>query len=320
MTPYQITVLTVTVITFIEGFLANGFIVAVYSTDRLGGREMKASDNILLSLSISRMCYQCLSLLRTFSFAFLPPSPALEVTIVTSTFLEIVFFYTSLWFVTLLSILYFLKIANYSHAFFLRLKTMISRRILLFIVVAVLISVCNTCLHIKVSGSETGFDNSTQNLSTGDTDTCRYRANDNYIYVFILGNSGPFLIYSTSSVLLFTSLYHHIKQMSDSNNGFTTSHLNSYYMAIKSMAVCFLFYGLQVGTNILCIFCNFLFGLMWTQIFLNFFPALHSNYLIYGTPKLRQLFTHRVQQGVNCVLNRGDGEPNSTRQLESINQ
>ncbi|KAM8953298.1 taste receptor type 2 member 4-like [Pelodytes ibericus] len=300
---YYITVVasTLSFIQFAGTITVNAFIVAVNLMDRLRGRQIKACDKILCSLAISRMGFQSFSFFKIYIVMSIPSASWSSMISAVITFCEFAFSYTSLWFVALLSVVYLVKIANYKHSLFLILKTMVLKRLTLSILATAMISLFKSCiislsLYYVANVNSTSHDYPTNN-------TCHHERLDIYFSVDILGNCLPLIICGASSVLILTSLCLHMKQM---RNGFTASHLDSYYVAIQSVAVCFIISCLHIGTNIAFIFCFNSINYFWMQILLNFFPTLHSSYLVYVTPNLRQQFTHLIQRRANCRISRGE--------------
>ncbi|KAM8953300.1 taste receptor type 2 member 4-like [Pelodytes ibericus] len=309
-------IFAISIIEFTAGLMINTFIVAVNFFDWSRGRQMKSSDKMICLLVVSRTCFQLITLFHSSVLILYSPNRGgLEITLNFTYILEAVFDYASMWFVTLLSVLYLLKIATYRNPAFLCLKRMITLKVNRFIIVVLLISVCSTCMYILSMDlpltAHAMYDDRRKN------GTCSHQYLDKADLVYyIVGNCGPFIIYSASSVLLMNPICRHMKHMRDSNNGFTTNQLDSYYAAIKSMAICFFLYFSHVATYVTYIFCRNSISILWVHIFLNTLPTLHSSYLVYQTPKLRQQFTNILQFGTDCLISRGDAGPNSSSQLE----
>ncbi|XP_053316480.1 taste receptor type 2 member 8-like, partial [Spea bombifrons] len=266
------------------------FVVAVNFVDWWKRRKMNDSDKIICSLAFSRISWK-FSFVVTYHW-FDSSSNKMYLYV----FLHIFFLYIGLWFTTLLSVFYFLKIANDRHVLFLYMRRVISQRLLGFIVVATLIAVCNASLYTWALYNDERAKNSTYSLTE---EFCSREKPELHEIFFIVGNCGPFLILSFSSILLITSLCRHMKNM----RSFSTNHLNSYHAAIKSMVICFFIYMLYVGFNIL-ILCVSSINSLLLYALQNIFPVLHTGYLICSMTKLRLQFTKMVQCGTNCLRRR----------------
>ncbi|XP_063297689.1 taste receptor type 2 member 114-like [Pelobates fuscus] len=300
-------VFSVCIITFMLGLMVNTFILAVNVSCWLRQRRIKASGQIQCSLAISRLCFQFLFLYEILIISF-QHILVLDVNFFLTGFCMLLVFYSNLWFAALLSAIYFLKIANYSHDVFLYLKRMLSQKMLYFICAAVLIASCNSSLDLWIVSTELDISNSTIMLYLQRIQ-CKSRKLSMYYLTYTLGNCGPFIINSISLFLLLSSLCRHLKQMKSRDTGFTR-HLDSYYVAINSIAAAFVFQGLQFGTNIAYMFCIYSTEGMWIQMLLYVLPSLHSCFLIYITTNLRQQFYSILQRGANCFLRRRDADPN----------
>lgn len=121
----------------LAGLLVESFIVAVNVIDWLKGRLMKATDQIITSIGISRFFCLISSLLYMFSELY-------------STKFDIRFYlfivctwqtsdFSSIWLSTLLSIFFSFRISTFQNVFFLYLKAIISRRVVYLIFASVLL-------------------------------------------------------------------------------------------------------------------------------------------------------------------------------------
>uniref|UniRef100_A0A8C5MJK7 Taste receptor type 2 n=1 Tax=Leptobrachium leishanense TaxID=445787 RepID=A0A8C5MJK7_9ANUR len=277
--------------------LLNLFIVAVNFLDYLKGRQLKTCDKIQGSLAVSRMGYQCVYLYYDMTLLF--QSGGIRRNQKFSPFINSMFFYTSLWIAALLSVLYFLKIANYKNVFFLLLKRLITQKVHYFIITAFLIALCFSYLQIRDMFVGDVFSNFTYVNDTMDNECETDCININAL-VFSMGNLGPFIMYSSFFFSLLTSMCRHMKQMRSRDTGFASKHLDAYYAAIKSIAACFLLFTLQFVTSIVHMILISTMYKRWIGMLLVIFPSLHSGYLVYGTPKLRQQFYLLCLRIRNC--------------------
>uniref|UniRef100_A0A8C5MK33 Taste receptor type 2 n=1 Tax=Leptobrachium leishanense TaxID=445787 RepID=A0A8C5MK33_9ANUR len=294
---YDITFLVLCVFVFIAG-LINLFIVAVDFLDWLRGRKIKACEKIQFVLALSRICYLCFSLMQV----LMPVSDNWFIRLYIVPSISVSINYTGLWYLTLMSVLFFLKIADCKHVLFIRLKVVMTRRLMCFIVGVTLISVANAGLRVWVWQS---YFNDTQPRTLTNA-TCMPQFSMSFLFGATVGNSGPFILYSVSFIMLVTSLPQHVIRMRSSDTGLSTTNLDSYNVAIKSLVVCFLIFSLQVGSNVLGTTFMSCFGMSGLLIYANVSPALHSVYLIYRKPKLRQRFSETIQAAANYLTMRGD--------------
>uniref|UniRef100_A0A8C5QIQ2 Taste receptor type 2 n=1 Tax=Leptobrachium leishanense TaxID=445787 RepID=A0A8C5QIQ2_9ANUR len=242
---HDIPFLVVFLFVFIIGFTLNLFLAAVDFPDWLKGRKVKASVKIQCVLALSRFFLLCFSLMQV----LMSVSGQDEELIINSilTFFNISVNYTGLWYLTLWSVLFFLKIADRMHALFIRLKVVMTRRLMCFTVGVTIIAFGSAVLHVW--GLESALkDAQPRNVTNA---ACKPLFSVLILYSVATGNSGPFIIYSVSFIMLVTSLCRHMIQMRSSVVGLSKSNLDSYYVAIKTLAVCYLIFGLQVGANVL---------------------------------------------------------------------
>ncbi|XP_074121014.1 taste receptor type 2 member 7-like [Sminthopsis crassicaudata] len=123
-----------TVITgeFLLGFLVNGFIALVNCIDWVKSKKFSSSDLILVSLAISRMGLVCVIIWNSYLIVH-------SIEILITDYVRIIHIFlilshnSNIWFATILSIFYFLKITNFSNSFFLWMKSRIDRMIFILL-------------------------------------------------------------------------------------------------------------------------------------------------------------------------------------------
>ncbi|XP_063775270.1 taste receptor type 2 member 43-like [Pseudophryne corroboree] len=292
---YNIQRLSLTVavgISFLTGLMVNGFIVAVNITDWMKRSPITATDQILTSLGIARMFCLSASLFDFFSQVLLINVPIIFYIIVEN--IWNIFFYTGILLSTLLSVVYCLKISNFHNDFFLRMKIIILQRVAHLIIACFLGSICYNSLFYMPTSFEFPKNSTNEEFKQGN-DELR-------LYIFLLGNIVPFLIFFISSFLLIISLCHHMYGMRHDRT--VTGHLDTYYKTIRFLTfssfsyVLFLIAILTLGlyqTSIDILGFDFIF---------NAFPTLNSIYMIYVTIKLRTRFSGIIHHGISCLFNR----------------
>ncbi|XP_053316481.1 taste receptor type 2 member 41-like [Spea bombifrons] len=281
----------------ILGLMVNAFIVAVNLLDWIKQKQVKPSEKTMVMIATSRLCFHCVSALDIYHTIHIEQSPIMDAGDYID-FSMLFFNYSSLWYVSLLAAVFCLKIANYSNALFVGVKTIILRRFSLFIVAAAVISFLSVALfmwaddlHVVSKNHPYAHQlNGTRNWGEAYT----------LAGIFILGYLGPFSIYSFSFYLFVTSLCLHMNQMRSNSNGFSTRRQDGYYAAIKAVTVCFAIYCLSIGSNIFHFFYYSRIDILKVNTWINTWPILHSIYLIYRDNKLRQ----RLQAMLRCLIPR----------------
>ncbi|XP_063775272.1 taste receptor type 2 member 39-like [Pseudophryne corroboree] len=269
----------------LTGLVIHSFIAAVNVTCWLKGRAVTSIDQVLTCLGISRMLIQIFSFLDlVFHFHIhLDPGNILDTTIECA----LIFVnYSSIWFATLFSVVFCLKIAVFSNALYLRLKVFISTRIVHLIAASIVISFCYILMFLYLKNSLVST-NSTEVFLT--TSSRLPEMERRYIFLFIFGNIVPLLIYCMATVLLIISLCIHLTRMKCNDN--FSVHLRAYYTAIRSILFCFLFNALHVASNLIALHYMLVIGALWFHIILNVLPIIHSLHLIHKIGPLRQIFS-----------------------------
>ncbi|KAG9466075.1 hypothetical protein GDO78_017251 [Eleutherodactylus coqui] len=214
------------------------------------------------------------------------------------------FICANFWLTSLLSIVLCLKISNFHSRLFLYLKGMIAHRTVYFIGASVLLSTVNSLVTLITFTEDT--DGGTYNTIMANlTKGCTYT---NFGYIYTVGATIPFLFSCISSVLLFTSLYHHTAKMKMSNN--LSINLETYYSVMKFVCFTFINNTLYFIGHFVCTFFYFFYcvSLDWNYYVLDLPPILHSSYLIYRTPKLRSQMSKVLQKAMDFFLQRKDTE------------
>ncbi|KAM5165004.1 taste receptor type 2 member 4-like [Mantella aurantiaca] len=305
----SLSLISAALISFLVGITTQSFIVTVHLVDYLKGQLLSPIDQILLSLGIVRMCFEVFSLFDMFFILFLlnvvpvPVMISLYLIVHSSNLSNILL-------TTVFSVIFCLKIANFHNAFFLRLKTTLSNQVVRLIVATVPLSICYLSLYLWID-SHLNPPNDLLSQSINKTEQVIH------VYIFMaMGNSFPFFIYSSSTILLIASLFLHMKQMK--SNTKVTASLDTYYNAIKFMSFCLLFFALLVATNVVILHYYNCLDITVLFIIWNVFPTLHSMYLIYRTNKLRECFLRILHRGANRQVQGRSSEPESRNRLETI--
>lgn len=288
------------------GLMINSFIVGVNIVDWLQRRSISATDKILTTLGTSRIVLQIASfsygIMTTFFKGYLNASPiryAVDVAEVFST--QFNFCLT-----TLLSVVFCLKVSNFHTDFLRKIKRFILQRVIHFIIISLLFSICYASIQTWEDDFVT-FIYAPCNTTTGGTDG--FTVNVAFLLIFVLGNTLPFLVYCFASLFLVVSLCHHIYKIRA--NGNLTIQMDTYYTVIKFMAISFLYYTVHsVAVQVIIYYYYFhqVDSLLLYAI-VDAIPVLQSIYLIWAKAKLRNRINKVLQRMARCLHNRKGSKP-----------
>ncbi|XP_072494438.1 taste receptor type 2 member 7-like [Notamacropus eugenii] len=275
---------------FLLGILVNGFIVLVTCIEWLKSKKLPPGDLILLGMAISKIGLLCA--LAWYSYLIV-------ISIDVSTKIRIVDIFigltqsSNIWFATILSIFYFLKIANFSNSFFLWMKRRIDRMVFMLLVGPLIIYFSLGFIMMeKIHYYYYGF------LSRGNERNVSQEVQVSKSTFLILQvlcgllSLIPFILSTISFSLLILSLWRHTRQMQLNATGYrdpsTEAHVRA-MKAVSSFLILFLFY-------FMCIFVNFwnysrknnkLVSMLIMLIIL-FYPFGHSVILVLWNTKLKK--------------------------------
>ncbi|KAG9466556.1 hypothetical protein GDO78_016424 [Eleutherodactylus coqui] len=291
--------LVLALIGLMPGLVIHSFIVGVNVTDWWKRRSVTPVDHIVTSLGISRMCIQCANAVHFFFHPLSWRSQHASVTLILGISYDFLI-YVSIWLTSLLSIVFCLKISNFHTRLFLYLKGMIVHRMVYFIVASVLLSAMNSLITLLL-GITKVFNNGTYNKTMSNLTYCTIIDS---VYPVTIGAIFPLFFYCFSSVLLFTSLYHHITKMKMSSN--LSISLETYYSMMKFVAFNSIYNTAYLIYYFFCIFYYYVYcvSLDWFLVILGFLPVLHSSYLIYRTAKLRSRMSKVFQNVTDFIFQR----------------
>ncbi|XP_048191023.1 taste receptor type 2 member 117-like [Perognathus longimembris pacificus] len=282
---------------FLVGNVGNGFVVLVNCRAWLGRRKMSAVDQILTTLAISRIGMLGVTFLN-YWVTLCDPSVLMNANILRTIYIPwAIVNHFSLWLATSLSIYYFLRIANFSNAFFLYLKYRVKMVVSGTLLVSLALLLANTVLmnlyiDVWIHSSETNAS------STPRGDFAKLLLTPSFIFSIL-----PFLISLAAFLLLIVSLWKHGRRMlahrSAPKGGPALrgppaprdSRTAAHIWALSSVIAFLLLYTLFFLAFLLQI-CKFEFLeksliILFCQVMALAFPMGHSIVLILGTRKLR---------------------------------
>ncbi|XP_028718505.1 taste receptor type 2 member 125-like [Peromyscus leucopus] len=283
-TIYKATIL----VEFIIGNAANGFIALVNVIDWVKRRKISSVDQILTALAISRINMLWSVFIISLIYSLYPD---LEMTVKMVRMKNnawILANHFSIWLATILSIFYFLKIANFSNYIFLYLKWRFKKVIsvtLLLSLVFLFVNILVINIHIDVWTDEPKRNLSYSSTSNNCTQFFRFIYLINTMFTLI-----PFTVSLIIFTLLIFSLLTHLKNMwynvKGTRDPSTIAHIN----ALQTVVTFLLFYTvffLSLATQVWLSQFIEKYNLFFAAIIINF-PSVHSCVLILRNSKLRQ--------------------------------
>ncbi|KAM3931042.1 taste receptor type 2 member 40-like [Leptodactylus fuscus] len=272
------------------GILLNGFIVATNFKNWRTLKTLPPCDKILSCLATSRCLFLFYTMAVNVLFLFFPQLTLYPYFFTSVLVCTMLLNLTNLWLATILCVFYCVKITNYSHKFFIFLKTRISSLVNWFLLASLLISIAYSLSygwyvsgldpqkHISSSSENTTFSKGVTNPET-----------HNRLIMFIMGSFPPFVIFIVAIILLIHSLWAHIRHMRGNGTGFRGPNLEVHFGAVKSMSLFLVLhavyfvcmsvresptYGGPLKLVISLLACCL--------------PFLHSLYIIFSTKKLKE--------------------------------
>ncbi|CAK6443669.1 unnamed protein product [Pipistrellus nathusii] len=287
-------------IEFVLGNVANGFIAMVNCLDWVKKHKMSCADQILTALAVSRIALLWTIVLNWYGTVFNLPFYNSDISLMIYVS-WIVNHHFCVWLATSLSILYLLKIGNFSCLSFLRLKWKAERVVLMILWGNLFILVC----HLIVLS----FDAKMQMNDYGRNITWKTYLRDimhlSKKTVFTLTNIIPFTMSLTAVLLLTFSMWKHLKRMQlrgkRSQDPSTEVHVRVMQTVISFLLLFFIYFLAQIfaiwrstgmHNNSVLMLCEVL-GILH--------PSVHSLILIWGNKKLRQVFLSFLWQ-LRCWL------------------
>lgn len=274
---------------FVFGNLSNGFVVLTNCIDWVRKRMLSSIDWILLFLAISRvvliweMLLTWLTYMR-YSFAFVAGT---ELRVIMLSW--VVSNHFSLWFATILSIFYLLKIASFSRPIFLYLKWRI-KKVLLTTLLGNVIFLLFNIMQIN-KHTEEWMHQYERNTSWNFRTSCFSRVSKLITFKMIMFSLTPIMVSLVSLILLILSLWKHLQKMQLNFRGEKDSSTKAHMNAMKIMFSFLLLYA----SYFISFFTSFipmahqkrLEHLLSLTVGL-FYPSCHSFILIWGHANLRK--------------------------------
>uniref|UniRef100_A0A670K763 Taste receptor type 2 n=1 Tax=Podarcis muralis TaxID=64176 RepID=A0A670K763_PODMU len=279
------------VIETLTGMVGNGFIAIVNCIDWFRSRKLSPADMILSCLSLFRFAFHAVLMQAAiFNLFFMDSFLMLKIKIAYDS-LWLFLNTASLWFAAWLSVLYCVKIANFSHPLFLQMKRrfpgLVPWLLLgtgVFSAITTTVALTGNNIFSKCNPFESYLNNNNDS-GINTSNSCEF-----LILLYVVPDFFPFAIFLFSSILLLTSLWRHKNLLQNSVRDVSIEvHLN----AIKALASFSILYVSNIFVEILSIVL-FRMGINDIGvhfIFLNVMAAYSSGHaliLIFMSPKLKQ--------------------------------
>ncbi|KAG8541045.1 hypothetical protein GDO81_028868 [Engystomops pustulosus] len=268
---------------FFFGIIINAFIFITTCMTWKEHRQLPSSDQILLCLALSRLSLLVIVSVFNSVLTFLPHLYFQANVMVLG--IRLFFSYSSIWFGTLLSVFYCMKITNYNNTFFIYVKTRISKLVPWFIVGSLLASLSSSLPIYWCIFTSDNLDLSNVTLRAA----IKVPNYSNLFLIYNFGSSPPLVLCCFSVVLLFRYLWKHTRTMQES----VSPNLESHFRVLRSMA-CFFFlyisYYIIVNLTTTGLMRHDGPWIILCHIFTSATPVLHSAVLIFSISKLRRAF------------------------------
>ncbi|XP_078509052.1 taste receptor type 2 member 40-like [Lissotriton helveticus] len=276
---------------FLMGITTNTFMAAVISTQCARSRRLPiSSDLLLLGVALTNIPLQsCFS--ASFLIRFLWEEVYNRDSVWKSFFMLFPFFVSSnFWINTWLCVFYCIRIVNFSHVLFTRLKLRISALVPWLLLGSVLASLVINLPGIWYMRKKHKDNSTTTNTTFGST--VRENSLWNRILMCTTICVVPLIVIVIASVLILTSLYRHTQQMRQNMSGFTggpslEAHVNAAKTTL-SLLVLYIVFDVALITVLTEDSGDVMSYKLYVSGFgYNPYPFINSLILILGNPKLK---------------------------------
>ncbi|XP_028387392.1 taste receptor type 2 member 50-like [Phyllostomus discolor] len=272
---------------FVVGNFANVFIALVNGIDWVKGKKLSCTDGILTALAVSRIGLLGSALLNWYATVYNRAFYSSEVRIIVHVF-WVVSNHCSLWLAVSLSILYLLKIANFSSVFFLHLKWKAKRVVLMILMGSLVFLACH--LPVMMLDLKMRMNDNEGNITW--VTNLRHIARLTNMTVFMIVHIIPFTMSLMALLLLLFSMWKHLKKMQLSGNGSQDVsmkvHVRAMQTVISFLSLFIVFFLAEITTIWNSNSWKINSVHMIFQVVGLLYSSCHSLILIWGNKKLRQ--------------------------------
>ena len=270
------------------GMLGNGFIGLVNCIEWVKNGKLSSADVILTSLAVARIIQLWVTLVDSFIMGLAPHLYGTGKLAKAVTILWALTNHLTTWLATCLSIFYFLKVANFSHFFFIWLKWRVNRVVLAlflgsFFLLPVSLLMQDALSELWMNPYRVHERNTTLLLDVNKMFYFKSLLSLTYII--------PFLLSLSSLLLLFLSLVRHAKNLQLNLMGSRDSSTEAHKRAMK-MVTTFLLLFIIYFISTLTASWSFIQvqryqPMMLIMMISSLFPSGHSFTITFGNIKLR---------------------------------
>ncbi|KAG8596450.1 hypothetical protein GDO81_001907 [Engystomops pustulosus] len=276
-------------VTTVIGSFANSIIISVNITDKIKGKTLSPSDQILLMMGISNVLFQVIMAINDFlSFLESDLYFSKEVYILFSAIINFPVF-TSFWLTACLSISYCFQIVIFTHPVLVRLKFAVFRFIPQLLMTSVLIALSTS---IPVLWNTIIYEQEFNMTGNQSMDTPSPQLTLEYLIISnLISCSLPLVLAGVANGLIIKSLVTHTRKAVKNAKGDLSTRTEGQVRAARTIS-CLLFIYI-------CFYISEL--LLFTEIFLPSSPGMcvclvivysyspaQSIVLIFGSPKLKE--------------------------------
>ncbi|NWV04639.1 T2R40 protein, partial [Ptilonorhynchus violaceus] len=280
-------------------------ILAASSSSCIGRKTWSPYDMIMISLSLSRIILQFWNTLDFLMSLFFDTYYYKENVLVVSKIIFMFLNCSGLWFSAWLNVFYCIKIANFTHSFFIWLKQRIAQLVPWMLLTSLL---CSFAATIPFAWDVNGVhDNLTAPFPMTNSSAMRTKGKDSLtllIYLCEASTVFPLILSVVSSLLLIQSLCIHTRHMQNNASGFRDPSLEAHMKAIKSICFFLIFYLTYFICLLLLLFNAFSPLSNGESICIAVMaacPTGHSMVLIWSNPKFQEL-PARILHHSNCPV------------------
>jgi taste receptor type 2 len=236
------------------GILGNGFIGLVNCIDYLNNKKLSKIDFILTGLAIARICMIWLITVDGYIVIFSPHMYTSGNVIEYIGYLWLILNLSNIWFASILGVVYFLKIANFSHSIFLWLKRRVNM-VLIFLLGCLFMSWLFAFPQIMkmMNANEVQHKNNSWRLHLSKAEFFI-----NHIFLQ-LGAVFFFVIALIPCFLLILSLWRHKRRMQLNATGSRDLSTEAHVKAMKVLIpfiILFILYFIGIAVEISCFFMD----------------------------------------------------------------